>query len=67
MSDARSRAQELADLADVELGPVLSISEIIGGMRVPLTGMGGGMGADGGMAAGEVRFATQIQVTFAAN
>jgi uncharacterized protein YggE len=67
MSDAKGRAQELADLANIELGPVLSISEIIGGMRPPIVSMEGGMGAAGGIAVGEVRFATQIQVTFAAD
>ena len=67
MSDAKDRAQELADLANIELGPVLSISEIIGGMRPPVLSVEGGMGATGGIAVGEVRFATQIQVTFAAD
>jgi uncharacterized protein YggE len=64
MADARSRAHELAGLADVELGEVLSVSEVIGGMPVPLMGVKSGMGG-GGMAPGELELSTQIQVTFA--
>lgn len=63
MADARSRAQELADLAGVELGQVVSVSEVIGGMQVPVAserGLGGG-----GIAPGELELGTQIQVTFA--
>jgi uncharacterized protein YggE len=63
MADARSRAQELADLAGVELGPVVSVSEVIGGMQVPVAserGLGGG-----GIAPGELELGTQIQVSFA--
>jgi uncharacterized protein YggE len=66
MADARSRAQELAGLAKVELGGVLSVSEVIGSLSVPVPvmaverGMGGG-----GIAPGELELGTQIQVTFA--
>lgn len=63
MADARSRAQELADLAAVELGEVLSVSEVIGGLQVPVAfeqALGGG-----GIAPGELELGTQIQVTFA--
>lgn len=66
MADARSRAQELAGLAKVELGGVLSVSEVIGSSSVPVPvmaverGMGGG-----GIAPGELELGTQIQVTFA--
>jgi uncharacterized protein YggE len=63
MSDARSRASELASLAGVELGDVLSVSEVIGGgvMVYAERAMGGG----GGIAPGELEMATQVQVTFA--
>ena len=62
MADARSRAQELATLAEVELGDVLSVSEVIGGAMVYAErAMGGG----GGIAPGELEMTTQIQVTFA--
>jgi uncharacterized protein YggE len=66
MADARSRAQELAGLAEVELGEVLSVSEVIGSLPVPVPMMaverGGG---GGGIAPGELELGTQIQVTFA--
>jgi uncharacterized protein YggE len=64
MADARRRGQELADLADVELGEVLSVSEVIGGIPVPMMGIKSQMGG-GGIAPGELELSTQIQVTFA--
>jgi uncharacterized protein YggE len=65
MDDAKARAEELAGLAGVELGEVLSVSEVVGGMAVPAAvemavGRGGG-----GIAPGELEFSTRIQVTFA--
>ena len=63
VADAKARAQELAKLAGVEVGQVLSISEVIGSSPVPMAAeraMGGG-----GIAPGELDFSTQIQVTFA--
>ena len=61
MADARARAVELAALAGVELGDVLSVSEIIGsgGVAFAERGMGGGI------APGELEKSTQVQVTFA--
>jgi uncharacterized protein YggE len=64
MADARSRAQELADLADVDLGQVLSVSEVIGSSSVPMVAVERGLGG-GGIAPGELELSTQIQVTFA--
>jgi uncharacterized protein YggE len=61
VADARSRAQELADLAGVELGEVLSVSEVIGSVPMMIERSMGG----GGMAPGEMELATRIQVTFA--
>ena len=66
MADARSRAQELAGLAEVELGAVLSVSEVIGSLPVPVPVMA--VERDGGsvgIAPGELELGTQIQVTFA--
>jgi uncharacterized protein YggE len=65
MADAKARAGELASLAGLELGEVLSVSEVIGVGSVPMPvaieiGIGGG-----GMAPGELEFRTQVQVTFA--
>ena len=64
MADARERAQELADLAGVELGQVLTVSEIIGGVQFPGL-MARPMGGGGGIAPGELELRTQIQVMFA--
>ena len=62
--DFFSALLELADLAEVDLGEVLSISEGIGSSLVPMTLVSRGMGG-GGVAPGELELATQIQVTFA--
>jgi uncharacterized protein YggE len=65
MADARARAAEFAALGGVELGQVLSISEVIGGnvfTSYAERGMGGG---GGGIAPGELEMSTQVQVTFA--
>jgi uncharacterized protein YggE len=47
MADARARANELASLADVGLGEVVSVSEVIGGFATgivsPERAMGGGI------------------------
>ena len=64
MADARSRAQALADLAKVELGEVLSVSEVVGSLPVPVMAVERGVGG-GGIAPGELELGTQIQVTFA--
>jgi uncharacterized protein YggE len=69
MADANARARELAELAGIELGEILSVSEVIGGTwsgpaRVVMeSGMGGG----GGFAPGELEMGTRVQVTFALN
>jgi uncharacterized protein YggE len=66
MADAKARAEELARLAEVELGETLSVSEVIGGGTVPMPmvvaerAVGGG-----GIAPGELELRTQVQVTFA--
>jgi uncharacterized protein YggE len=64
MADARARAEELDQLAGLELGAVESVSEVIGG-TVPFVAersMGGG----GGFAPGELEMSTQVQVVYAA-
>jgi len=66
MADARARAEELAGLAEVTLGEVLSVSEVVGSRPVVLekevmAAFGGG----GGIIPGELEVGTQIQVTFA--
>jgi uncharacterized protein YggE len=66
MADAKSRAQELADLAGLKLGEVLTVSEIIGSMPPVGTMYERPMGGGGGMAPGELEVGTRIQVMFAA-
>ena len=63
MADAHSRAQEFARLAGVELGEVLSVSEVIGGSAY-LAYAERGMGGGGGIAPGELEMSTQVQVTY---
>jgi uncharacterized protein YggE len=66
MADARDRAADLAGLAGVQLGEVLSVSEVIGASPVPMAVLKSGVGGGGsGIAPGELELATQIQVTFA--
>jgi uncharacterized protein YggE len=66
MADANARARELAELAGLELGEVLSVSEVIGGMGYrPIAVMSEyGMGGGGGFAPGELEMGTQVQVVF---
>lgn len=65
MADAQARAEELARLANVELGDVLSVSEVVGGAPSPMAYVVVERAAAGGIAPGELEFSTQIQVTFA--
>lgn len=65
MADARARAEELAGLADVELGEVLSVSEVVGSSPVYVEMEAAAMRGGGGIAPGELEFGSQIQVTFA--
>jgi uncharacterized protein YggE len=65
MADAQARAEDLARLGGVELGEVLSISEVVGAVpagarEVAMSAYGGG-----GISPGELEFSTQLQVSFA--
>jgi uncharacterized protein YggE len=71
VADAQSRAAELAKLNNVQVGQVLSVSEVIGGGSVPfgmayesaaVAGMGGGGGP---ISPGELEVAVQLQITYA--
>jgi uncharacterized protein len=64
VADARARATELAGLSGVELGQVLSISEVVGITSGPVS-LKMAERAGGGIAPGELELSTQIQVTFA--
>ncbi len=71
VDDARAKAQELADLAGMELGQILSISEVVGGnggyyansfRNVQSAGLGGG----GPITPGQLALSMQLQIVFAA-
>ena len=67
VADARARAESLATLNEVEVGEVIAVSEVIGSSPAVMyaeaaRGLGGGGG--GPIEAGEVTFATQIQVVY---
>jgi len=64
MADAKARAEELAGLAGVDLGEVLSVSEVVSGVPVHMPEAEMAMGG-GGIAPGELELSTHIQVTFA--
>lgn len=68
VADAKARAEALASLTGVKVGPVMAISEVIGSQPIPMfasadraMGMGGG-GTP--VEPGEVTFTTQIQVIY---
>ena len=61
IADAGARAGELAALTGVELGPVHSISEVIGSCPGEMLASRG-FGSE--IAPGELEFSTQVQVTY---
>jgi len=65
MADARARAEELAGLAEVTLGEVLSVSEVVGSGPVVVERFALDSRGGGGIVPGELEFSTQIQVSFA--
>ncbi|MGD2205844.1 MAG: SIMPL domain-containing protein [Anaerolineae bacterium] len=66
IADAKDRAEALAELSGVELGPVMSVSEVISGGAVPMPvevaerAMAGG----GSISPGELEIGYQVQVTY---
>lgn len=65
VADAEAKAQELADLTGVQVGPVVSVSEVVGMVGVPLmareAAMGGGVGP---ITPGELDYSVQLQVVY---
>lgn len=71
VADARSKAEELAKLNDVEVGVVVSVSEVVGGAvpysnfnlrEMAYAGLGGGAGP---ISPGELDMSTTLQITYA--
>jgi uncharacterized protein len=66
VKDAQARAQSLAELNNVQVGEVISVSEVVGSQPVPMyaakaQGLGGGGTPT---EPGEVTYTTQIQVIY---
>jgi uncharacterized protein len=66
VADAKSRAESLAQLNGVQLGEVLSVSEVIGGSAYPMDYGVKGMGGGGTpVQPGELEMSLSIQITYA--
>jgi len=66
ITDAKARATSLAQLAGVQLGEVMSISEVIGSNGPMYASVASGMGGGGTpIQPGELNVAMSVQVTFA--
>ena len=66
VADAKSRAEALAGLGGVKLGPVMAISEVIGGGQSPLMYAVAerALGGDTSVSPGEVEVSYQVQVSY---
>jgi uncharacterized protein YggE len=67
VNDAQARAQELAQLNNLQLGEVVSVSEVIGSSAYPMDYGAKGMGGGGGtpVQPGELEMSMSIQITYA--
>ena len=66
VDNAKARAQELAQLNGLQLGEVLSVSEVIGGSASPMDYAAKGMGGGGTpVQPGELEMSLSIQITYA--
>lgn len=65
VTDAQTRAQALADLSGIKLGPVMSMSEVVTGAPVPMYAMADrASGGGGSISPGEVEVSYQVQVSY---
>ena len=65
MADAKLRAEALAKLGEVTLGPVMSMSEVIGSSSPVMYAIAErGLGGDTSVSIGEVEVSYQIQVSY---
>ncbi|NPV08638.1 MAG: SIMPL domain-containing protein [Anaerolineae bacterium] len=68
IADARAKAEDLADLAGVQIGQILSISEVVTGAPGALFGVEKALGLGGGagpIVPGQLEFRTNVQVVYA--
>lgn len=71
IANAWERAESLAELSDVSLGEVVSVSEVIGQVPFPMEGVGGGAyvpaaePAATSISPGQLSYQVEVQVTFA--
>jgi len=66
VTDAKARAEELAQLNGVQLGEVLTVSEVIGGSAYPMYRDAVGLGGGGTpVQPGELEMSMSIQITYA--
>ncbi len=66
VADAKSRAASLAQLNGVQLGEVVSVSEVVGGAAYPMDYAAKGMGGGGTpVQPGELEMSLSIQITYA--
>jgi uncharacterized protein len=67
MADARVRAEALAELSEVDLGPVMAISEVVGGSTFPTVvavAERAAVAGAGPISPGEVEISYQVQVAY---
>ncbi len=64
IADAKARAEALAELSGVELGPVMSVSEVLGGGPVPMAAMMESAARGGAISPGELDVNYQVQVSY---
>lgn len=65
IADAQGRAEALAELSNVELGPVMTVSEVIGGAGpMPVAAERAVVSGAGSISPGELEVSYQVQVTY---
>ena len=65
MADAQSRAQALADLSGVELGPVMAVSEVLGSVSpMPMVMAERAVAGGSNISPGELEVGYQVQVSY---
>ena len=64
IADAKARAEALAELSGVELGPVMSVSEVLGGGPAPMAAVMESAARGGTISPGELEISYQVQVSY---